>query len=425
VLSDSDYEIHFGILQNGTPPKSRKHLSRHLLEFPTFLDGYLEGWFLSLAQPLLILNGMKAKTVRILRWLSAVVLIVQGGCAEADNDTSGSAAFSLHSDEEVIFDGFGQVPDNTEYQEVTGTAFLSSDASDFGSGGVLIWVGFTFAQDREGFRHGSLLMDLDLAGADHGGFLGNASTRVYYLERYQSRYMLEANMLAGEIRIVSEQRSENGVRLEIAFSLILGDQAEPQRGCRVLLDGRVLTRPAPKDRRKRAITEDDVIVETGCGGAEWDDDWDDWDDDWGFEGDTFDDDEDDDWEGDTFDDDEAGLSATGDVENGHAAGPDPIVATVADGITTHSGQISMDQVVQRSGLSARQLRRRFMRGIGVGPKLFSQILRFREMVHRTHRLQTLDWADCALEVGYFDQAHMINEFRRFAGRSPNQHFGGD
>lgn len=67
-------------------------------------------------------------------------------------------------------------------------------------------------------------------------------------------------------------------------------------------------------------------------------------------------------------------------------------------------------------LSAHGLRRLFRARAGVTPKRFARIERFRRLVRRLPRRGS--WAALALDAGYVDQAHMIREFRAFAGTSP-------
>ncbi len=112
-------------------------------------------------------------------------------------------------------------------------------------------------------------------------------------------------------------------------------------------------------------------------------------------------------------------------------GVDPLVAAAGDAIVAHRGQLSLDSLTRQAGLGARQLRRRFERALGLGPKRFARIVRFAALADEAHRRAEpdgpnldgadLDWASLALDYGFCDQAHMINEFRRFAGSSPRQH----
>ena len=47
--------------------------------------------------------------------------------------------------------------------------------------------------------------------------------------------------------------------------------------------------------------------------------------------------------------------------------------------------------------------------------------RFRRLVENA-RTRPLGWAEAAAEFGYYDQAHLIAEFKEFAGLTPAQFF---
>ncbi|MFL1404408.1 helix-turn-helix domain-containing protein [Marinobacter sp. M1N3S26] len=89
-------------------------------------------------------------------------------------------------------------------------------------------------------------------------------------------------------------------------------------------------------------------------------------------------------------------------------------------ITAHCGQISIDALAEELGCSRRRLERGFLPAVGVPPKVFARICRFghaRDLLDGTgHEL-----ADVALQAGYYDQSHLSNEFRQFAGLSPSQY----
>ena len=80
----------------------------------------------------------------------------------------------------------------------------------------------------------------------------------------------------------------------------------------------------------------------------------------------------------------------------------------------------MDWVADQAGMSARQFRRRCREEAGLGPKHLARILRFR----RACRLadQGESWLRVAMEAGYFDQAHLIRDFREFTGTTPMSDF---
>ena len=81
------------------------------------------------------------------------------------------------------------------------------------------------------------------------------------------------------------------------------------------------------------------------------------------------------------------------------------------------GLISVDKLAQDAGVSARQLERRFLNEVGLGPKLLSRILRFQQVFRAVENCEVA-WAPVAVECGYYDQAHLIRDFNQFAHQTP-------
>lgn len=81
------------------------------------------------------------------------------------------------------------------------------------------------------------------------------------------------------------------------------------------------------------------------------------------------------------------------------------------------GQCSVDDMARTAGLSARQIDRLMLQHVGVTPKMFLRLLRFRRAMSLAAVPQT-SWADLAALCGYHDQSHMIRDFKQFAGEAP-------
>ncbi|HEX5965502.1 MAG TPA: AraC family transcriptional regulator [Pyrinomonadaceae bacterium] len=86
-------------------------------------------------------------------------------------------------------------------------------------------------------------------------------------------------------------------------------------------------------------------------------------------------------------------------------------------IVESAGGVSVDELATAAGISSRQLERRFLREIGIGPKLLGRILRFQQVFRAVERVDSA-WASIAVECGYYDQAHLIRDFSQFAGQTP-------
>lgn len=98
----------------------------------------------------------------------------------------------------------------------------------------------------------------------------------------------------------------------------------------------------------------------------------------------------------------------------------PLIAASLDYIIRQRGQVTIDQLTNFTGLHPRQLERKFTTAIGLSPKKFSGIIRMHGFL-RQLRPQKLSLTQCAYESGYYDQAHLIREFRHITGLTPSQY----
>ncbi|MGA9173529.1 MAG: helix-turn-helix domain-containing protein, partial [Thermoactinomyces sp.] len=71
-----------------------------------------------------------------------------------------------------------------------------------------------------------------------------------------------------------------------------------------------------------------------------------------------------------------------------------------------------------SGLSTRQLERKFNEFLGVSPKKLSMISRFDSARKTLFRHPHADLLDLTFRYGYFDYFHFTKDFKRFFGMTP-------
>ena len=79
---------------------------------------------------------------------------------------------------------------------------------------------------------------------------------------------------------------------------------------------------------------------------------------------------------------------------------------------------SVASVLDRLGLSHRRSAELFHGQVGLTPKSFSRVQRFQRVLRLVHRAPEIDWADVALDCGYYDQPHFIHDFQAFSGFTP-------
>jgi AraC-like DNA-binding protein len=93
------------------------------------------------------------------------------------------------------------------------------------------------------------------------------------------------------------------------------------------------------------------------------------------------------------------------------------IARAMEAIASAHGALDLDWAATQAGMSARQFRRRCLEDSGLSPKRLCRVLRFRRSFELAAS-RGLSWAAIAAETGYFDQAHLIRDFREFTGRTP-------
>src|SRR6185436_19981456 len=98
---------------------------------------------------------------------------------------------------------------------------------------------------------------------------------------------------------------------------------------------------------------------------------------------------------------------------------DRIVTSAAD-VLLRDPESALGDLADRTGLSDRQLRRRFEAAIGYGPKMFQRIARFRRWLGLAQATPPdgRRLVDLAAEAGYADQPHLTREVTRLAGLPP-------
>ena len=101
--------------------------------------------------------------------------------------------------------------------------------------------------------------------------------------------------------------------------------------------------------------------------------------------------------------------------------PDPDVERVGeivDIIAVDRSITTVEQVMERWQVGKRTLQRLFNEYVGVGPKWVINRYRLHEAIERLADNPPTGWTQLALELGYFDQAHFIRDFKALVGRPP-------
>lgn len=110
------------------------------------------------------------------------------------------------------------------------------------------------------------------------------------------------------------------------------------------------------------------------------------------------------------------------LQRGPVVGADGLeAARIVDLVRGEPAIVRVADVAARSGLAVRALERLFRAHVGVSPKWVVRRCRVHEAAERVKAGAPADWTALALELGYFDQAHFIRDFRAQVGRTPAEY----
>jgi AraC-like DNA-binding protein len=83
------------------------------------------------------------------------------------------------------------------------------------------------------------------------------------------------------------------------------------------------------------------------------------------------------------------------------------------------GQVDIATLASELGHSHKHLIHQFHEQVGLPPRRLARLLRFDRAVERIKSGGPVRWAELAVELGYFDQAHLNRDFRQFTGGPPS------
>lgn len=101
-----------------------------------------------------------------------------------------------------------------------------------------------------------------------------------------------------------------------------------------------------------------------------------------------------------------------------SSAPSPEIVWAWRQMARSGGRVAMSTLSEELGWSAKRLIARFREQIGLPPKQTARLLRFQRASSLLIHEAAPNWSAFAQQHGYYDQSHLINEFRQFAGDTP-------
>ena len=109
-------------------------------------------------------------------------------------------------------------------------------------------------------------------------------------------------------------------------------------------------------------------------------------------------------------------------DNRIAAGND-IAMQAARLIAEAEGRLRLRDVASTVGVGERRLQQLFHAHVGLSPRAWSRLARMHGCLRALRRRPVPAWAEVALEGGFYDQSHLVNEFRALCGVTPTEFLG--
>ncbi len=97
----------------------------------------------------------------------------------------------------------------------------------------------------------------------------------------------------------------------------------------------------------------------------------------------------------------------------------PIVKKVIDYIHEEKGNVSIKDIEKNCFITSRTLERHFKIYIGLSPKDYIRIYRFKCLINYIHQNPETSWSKLCEQYGYYDQAHLTRHFTKYLKTKPN------
>lgn len=97
------------------------------------------------------------------------------------------------------------------------------------------------------------------------------------------------------------------------------------------------------------------------------------------------------------------------------------MAEAVNTINRFENNLSVSLLAEKTCLSKKQFQRVFSEYIGLSPKEFMRVVRFHKALFTLQNHPTLNFTQLAYECGFYDQSHLIHEFKLFSGYTPREY----
>ncbi len=107
---------------------------------------------------------------------------------------------------------------------------------------------------------------------------------------------------------------------------------------------------------------------------------------------------------------------------GRLEAPDPRISKMIQALETHEGSVDIQALCDQLGFNRRTIERLFATRVGLSPKFLARAIRVHHFLCMQSENTGTNLSHAAVDAQYYDQSHLIREFKRFTGESPAKFF---
>lgn len=105
--------------------------------------------------------------------------------------------------------------------------------------------------------------------------------------------------------------------------------------------------------------------------------------------------------------------------------PDVLVKEAVAIMVKNAGNLKIGVILEMLCVSKSTLEKKFQEHVGLSPKILCNILRFNSIVYSHQKDPTPSLTELSYNKGFFDQSHLVHNFRSFTGLPPGRFFRKD
>lgn len=106
---------------------------------------------------------------------------------------------------------------------------------------------------------------------------------------------------------------------------------------------------------------------------------------------------------------------------GRSPEDNPVIRHSMERLVREPSGRSLKEISTEMGYSQKHFIQLFKDNVGVTPKTFVRIMRFQRAIEEIERTGKVSWIEIAVDCGYYDQSHFINDFKVFSGFTPEEY----